>query len=132
MYIEYYGLFHSPLGVNIGGSATVWSAVLRRVPVIDTTWLDKVDLHHYLSPNSKPNKHRTRTREPKNTDFKGLNDLELKTIDTFGPMSILKNIAIFLPQSLFKCDSISTNDHVRPSDSLYPNIREVVFLVLPI
>ena len=53
-------------------------------------------------------------REPKNTDFKGLNDLELKTIDTFGPMSILKNIAIFLPQSLFKCDSISTNDHVRP------------------
>ena len=46
-------------------------------------------------------------REPKNTDFKGLNDLELKTIDTFGPMSILKNIAIFLPQSLFKILAVS-------------------------
>ena len=34
------------------------------------------------------------------------------------------------PVKLFKCDSISTNDHVRPSGSLYPNIVKVVWVTL--
>ena len=33
-------------------------------------------------------------------------------------------------KGIFKFDSISTNDHVRPSGSLYPNIGKVVCVTL--